>query len=170
MEQANPYQAPSADVATAADFGEYDESSPFSPKGRFGRLSYIAWSVLTGFVIAVIAGFVLGTIGATNHARPPIAGLWVPQIATVVVGLLFAMRRLHDFEASGWWSVLLFVPFINFIFGLFLAIKAGSEGPNRFGPPRLTRGSEKVIAYIAIGVVPVMIVAAVVIPLLVHPH
>ena len=52
--------------------------------------------------------------------------LFVPQIA-------LAVRRLHDFNQSGWWAVLLFVPGVNLIFLLALMVIPGTEGENRFG-------------------------------------
>lgn len=52
--------------------------------------------------------------------------LFVPQIA-------LAVRRLHDFNQSGWWAVLLFVPGVNLLFLLALMAIPGTEGENRFG-------------------------------------
>jgi len=174
MEQANPYQAPSADVATAADFGEYDESSPFSRNGRFGRLSYLAWTAMFGFAIYVVVAALAALGGLNQLAHASHGEFFVLQLLSWIIVVRFVVRRLHDFDASGWWSLLLLVPFVNFIFGLVLAIKAGTEGANNFGPPRLTRGWEKVVAYISIGVVPAIMVigilAAIIIPVMTHPH
>jgi len=43
-------------------------------------------------------------------------------------------RRLHDFNASHWWCILGLIPLVNWIFTIFLILKKGSSGPNRYGP------------------------------------
>lgn len=147
----NPYQAPTSDISNVPGFDGEDQSSPFSPSGRFGRLSYIAWGMLLSFAFGVIAFVIAG--GAAIFSDPtamasPIA--IVLQVISVVPAIIFAIRRLHDFNASGWWSAVMIVPVANAILVLVLLFKGGNDGPNRFGPPRVTRGWEKVLGYIAI--------------------
>jgi uncharacterized membrane protein YhaH (DUF805 family) len=179
MEQSNPYRAPSVDVSSTIDDGTYDQTNPLSPKGRFGRLSYLAWMFLFGIamyaVMAVLGVALFGasmfTSGANGLPGAGMALLLPLELVAFVFFALIAIRRLHDCNASGWWFLLFVVPVANAVFGLFLVLKAGSEGGNRFGPPRLTRGWEKVLAYINIGFMVLAligIVAAVVIPALAH--
>lgn len=170
MEPMNPYQAPTADVSAMPGSGGCDESGPFSPSGRFGRLSYLAWGSLVGILFYVAMLTIAGSavlIYPLAHMRPS-AGVVLPWLAVVAVIAIFAIRRLHDMDASGWWTLLLFVPLINAILGLLLVFKAGSAGANRFGPPRLTRGWERVVGYITIGfwvLGAIGMVAAILIPL-----
>ena len=170
MEHVNPYQAPSADVSAVPTSGGYDETGPLSPQGRFGRLSYLAWGMVFGVIAYIVMIAVGGSMMLTQDmAHPRIGMLWLPQLAMSVIFVLFVIRRLHDFDASGWWTLLLFVPFVNLIFALVLALKAGTAGANRYGPPRLTRGWEKVLGYIGIGFWALGIIgilAVVIIPLL----
>jgi uncharacterized membrane protein YhaH (DUF805 family) len=180
MEQSNPYRAPSVDVSSMIDDGTYDQTNPLSPKGRFGRLSYLAWIFLVGIamyaVMAVLGVAIFGasmfTSGANGVPGAGMALLLPLELVAFVFFALIAIRRLHDCNASGWWLLLIVVPLANVVFGLFLVLKAGSEGGNRFGSPRLTRGWEKVLAYINIGFMVLAlvggIVAAVVIPGLAH--
>lgn len=171
MESMNPYQAPAADVSAIPSQAGLDESGPFSPKGRFGRLSYIAWGVLLGilgWIAMMVFGGGMAAMGPENMAAmgPTIIVL---QLIMLVPTILFAIRRLHDFNASGWWSLLFLVPIVNFVFILVLLLKGGTEGANRFAPPRMTRGWEKVLGYIGIGFVVLGVVgifAAVLIPLM----
>ena len=54
-----------------------------------------------------------------------------------------AVKRYHDHDSSGWWSVLGLVPFFGQL-GLLvsLGILKGKEGDNRFGPdPRQAEGA-----------------------------
>ncbi|MEJ2632234.1 MAG: DUF805 domain-containing protein [Acidihalobacter sp.] len=180
MEQSNPYRAPSVDVSSMIDDGTYDQTNPLSPKGRFGRLSYLAWIFLVGIamyaVMAVLGVAIFGasmfTSGANGVPGAGMALLLPLELVAFVFFALIAIRRLHDCNASGWWLLLIVVPLANVVFGLFLVLKAGSEGGNRFGSPRLTRGWERVLAYINIGFMVLAlvggIVAAVVIPGLAH--
>lgn len=47
--------------------------------------------------------------------------------------LLLKIRRLHDFNCSAWWLLLLFVPFLGAIWGLAIFCISGTEGNNRYG-------------------------------------
>lgn len=156
MESTNPYQAPTADISAIPVTEDYDQSSPLSPKGRFGRLSYLAWAIVTNIGVQfILSELFRGLMGPAGVPTTPT--MWVVLIALGVVSaiplILFGIRRLHDFDASGWWSVLFLVPLANFFLGLALLFRAGDEGPNRFGPPRHTRLWEKVVGYIAIGII-----------------
>ncbi|MEW6645797.1 MAG: DUF805 domain-containing protein [Pseudomonadota bacterium] len=171
MESINPYQAPAADVSAVPGQGGFDETGPFSPKGRFGRLSYIAWGMLLGgggtILMAMLGGGMAAMDPGSMMAMGPLAMIF--QVAMLVVMILFAIRRLHDFNASGWWSLLFIVPIANAIFGLVLMLKGGTEGANRFAAPRVTRGWEKVLGYIGIGFMILGVIgifAAVLIPLM----
>lgn len=179
MESINPYQSPSADVSAQPVSGGYDTTSPFSPKGRFGRLSYLAWVALLYFPLWIIS--VLTSAAAPGSAGGSAQGM---QPMSVVMGVimviyiipmtvamwLFAIRRLHDFNTSGWWSLLFLLPIVNLIFGLVLLLRRGDEGSNDFGPVRITRGWEQVLGYIGVVMLVIAligIVAAIAIPMFV---
>ncbi|HEY0634056.1 MAG TPA: DUF805 domain-containing protein [Gammaproteobacteria bacterium] len=165
MENRNPYQTPSADVATP-HHGGYDQSGPFSPSGRFGRLSYIAWNLLmmVPMIVAFLAIFGVSAAANSNSFSPVIVLVYIVILIPMV---LFTIRRLHDFDASGWWTLVLFVPLANIILSFMLWLRAGTQGANRFAPPRITRGWETVVGYIGIGFMVLYvigIVAAIAIP------
>lgn len=174
MASVDPYQTPSADVASSPEFEDYDQTSPFSPKGRFGRLSYLAWSMAIGLLVGITVGIIGGGIEAATGGSGIGSGIMIlGQIGIFVVVVMFGIRRLHDFDASGWWYVAAIVPIANVVLALFLLFKPGTEGGNRFGPPRETRGWEKVVGYIAIGLIVlgiIGIVAAVLIPMMAGPQ
>lgn len=52
------------------------------------------------------------------------------NLALVMPSLAVAARRLHDADLSGWWLLLIFMPLAL----LVLFARAGTPGPNRFGP------------------------------------
>jgi uncharacterized membrane protein YhaH (DUF805 family) len=79
----------------------------------------------------------------------------------MVVTIIFFIRRLHDIDLSGWWALLMLVPLVNFVFGLYALIKPGTAGVNRFGPPRETRGWEQVVGIIGVVLMVLSLVALV---------
>lgn len=125
----NPYQTPAAAVADAGD--QVQEVKVFSTEGRIGRARYMAYGlgfyILFGFLGGVMAG-IMGTVG--------IAVMVVAWIALVVIGFMLTIQRCHDFNVSGWLSLLMLVPLANLIF----IIIPGTEGPNRFGGPTPPNG------------------------------
>ncbi len=165
----NPYAPPRADVAPAHDVSARDETGPFSPAGRFGRLSYVAWS----WCLMMVAGLALGAVGAVvtslfavNAAAVPVlAGLW--NLALLVPAAIFMIRRLHDLNQSGWLWLLVLVPLINVIMILVLLFAPGTAGANKHGPPRETPTWEKVVAVVGIALWALGLLAALVLPVLV---
>jgi uncharacterized membrane protein YhaH (DUF805 family) len=164
MPSSNPYQSPQTDV-TAPPLDGVDQTGPFDPKGRFGRLSYIAWALAASFVVNIVQVVVMMLIGVgvgvgvgvgdSPDSTTAVGGVgmvltFVFALAAMVVTIIFFIRRLHDIDLSGWWTLLMLVPLVNFFFGLYALIKPGTPGANRFGPPRETRGWEQVVGIIGV--------------------
>ena len=62
-------------------------------------------------------------------------------LALLVPNFTVSVRRLHDTDKSGWFLLLVLVPYIGPIILLILFCWPGSSGDNRFGPPH---GKEEV--------------------------
>ena len=67
-------------------------------------------------------------------------GLVGPGLSALILGttfsialLLTCIRRLHDLGRSGWWTLVTFVPFLNFAFCFWLMIIPGTPGANEYG-------------------------------------
>lgn len=52
-----------------------------------------------------------------------------------IFGVGVGIRRFHDIGRSGFWSILLYIPIIGLLIGLFMCYKKGNEGPNKYGEP-----------------------------------
>ncbi|MBK1722538.1 DUF805 domain-containing protein [Thiocystis violacea] len=170
MSPENPYQTPASDLRQPLK-GETDQSSPFSPRGRFGRLSYLAWGTVL-YLIVMLVAVALSAAGLMNTSSPESVGLVqiLVTIPAAVVGILFGIRRLHDINAGGWWMLLSVVPIVNIGLALVLFLKAGTPDANRFAPPRPTPTWERVVGIIGVVLLVlglVGIVAAILIPLVV---
>lgn len=181
MDRNNAYRAPRSDV-TQPYAGATDQTSPFSPAGRFGRLSYIAWGLLISVVMQIVEFAAGGTallhpkLDAAGHRLPPdlspvaLGVIAAVALVALVIGVLFMIRRLHDVDASGWWALLALIPLVNLFFFLYILLKAGTPGPNRYGPQRETAGWEKVVGGIGVALMVVALIgilAAILIPTLI---
>jgi len=110
--------------------GAYKKYADFT--GRARRKEY--WMFILFYLIAVIVlsiiDGVIGTFsmeaGAGLLSSIFLLGSLVPQIAITA-------RRLHDINKSGWWQLLVIVPFIGAIVLFIFYILKGTDGDNRFG-------------------------------------
>lgn len=99
-------------------------------QGRASRSEYW-WYVLALIIAQLVAGAIdLGMIGRELLT-------WLVGLATVVPSLAVGCRRLHDTDRSGWWQLLLLVPFIGDVILVILWALPGSPGSNRFGSPEV---------------------------------
>lgn len=135
----NPYVTPDSDVQ---DISQHEEAEVkvWSFRGRLGRVRYLAY-LMSLFFITWIGGGLLAAIlipmaAAENQgALTPVMILLLSAIYGVLLigSFSFAIRRIHDFNASGWLSLLLLVPLVNVFFGLALWFIPGTDGANHFG-------------------------------------
>lgn len=59
-------------------------------------------------------------------------------IALLWPALAVAIKRWHDRGKSGWWTLILLVPIVGWIWGVIeLGFLEGTNGPNEYGPDPL---------------------------------
>ena len=58
-------------------------------------------------------------------------------LALLVPSVAVAVRRLHDTDRSGWWYLVVLVPFVGAILLIVWFCTKGTSGPNRFGADTL---------------------------------
>lgn len=127
----SPFEPPKAELETTPAFAELNWKSP---RGRIGRLRYMAWScVLTvvfipAFAVFAVLGYSLSSVMAMIAAA-------ISGVIALVVGMRIGAQRLHDIGWSAWWLLLMLVPLANNLFPLLLMLVPGNLGANRFGPP-----------------------------------
>ncbi len=114
--------------------GRMNAFNPFKFDGRIGRLQYFGFGVVWVLIFFAFA-LVIGLGGEASNGVLPGSGLaslglWIVfEVATVSYGI----RRLHDFDKSGWWYLLTFVPVANFVLAVVLLLAPGSPGANSYG-------------------------------------
>ena len=110
------------DFMTAAKTG-LSKYATFTGRARRSEFwFFILFELLALFAAAVLDG-IFGTDGGF-YALVAL-GLLIPVLAVSV-------RRLHDTDRSGWWYLLVFVPFGVIVLIIWWASK-GTAGDNRFG-------------------------------------
>ncbi|MCU7844907.1 MAG: DUF805 domain-containing protein [Candidatus Thiodiazotropha sp. (ex Monitilora ramsayi)] len=163
MESNNPYSPPQGEL-----IDEQMETAPvkvLSAKGRIGRLRYIGY----GMGIALLSYLVMAILSAATAATMPetltgpvIVGVFViGYAAMIVVGVLLTIQRCHDFNVTGWLSLVLLIPLVPLIFWFI----PGTKGANNFGPPPPpNRGAAAVVVTILVMLVVGGIIAAIAVP------
>jgi uncharacterized membrane protein YhaH (DUF805 family) len=68
--------------------------------------------------------------------------VWIVLFVPVTVGLY--VRRLHDMNKSGWFTLLYFVPVVGYGFPLVLMFFRGTNGSNDYGEPLSPRDFDRV--------------------------
>ncbi len=166
-QETNPYTSPQSELTNA----EYGEAKAFSFSGRIGRLRYLAYSMGLMLLVSIVGSLLIGlTAGFTpqGDAGPgPLAVVMMVVVYgfTIVASVVLAVRRLNDFDASGWLVLLFLVPLVNFILSLVLWFKPGTNGTNRYGlqPPE-NSGGVTALAMVLPLIMIIGILAAIAIP------
>jgi uncharacterized membrane protein YhaH (DUF805 family) len=150
----NPYAPPQAELeAAGSGIDTTFKLNLFSPAGRIGRIRYLGYSMGLGMLIALAAG-------ALAVAISPLLAI-LAYVAMIYVNVMLTIKRCHDFDSSGWLSLLMFIPFANLVF-LFVP---GTGGPNRFGNKTAPNGSATaVVIAVVVGFFVIGILAAIAIP------
>ena len=131
---------------------------PLSPRGRFGRLAYLAWYLVLSLatMLPIILGMIIfAMLGASleNQDSLLVAGGILSLILYIVFfyyAIVITIRRLHDLGQTGGLSLLMFVPLINIGFMLYVMFAKGTPTNNEFGAPRPNRGWEVALGKIYI--------------------
>lgn len=116
----------------AAASGEHP-FSPWSATSRIGRARLLAYSMASQVALLVVA-FLLAMFGVVGGFLAVVV-----LIGAGVVNIGLMVRRSHDLDLSGWWTILaILIPFA----ALYWLLRAGTPGPNRYGaaPPPNTAG------------------------------
>lgn len=153
----NPYSATSVDLSEPTGADDTYEPKIFAVNGRIGRLRYLAYSFVTGLVTVFIAGIlaaILIPIFAMKGSKDGMSIgviivmllIYIPSIASMFI---MAKRRLNDLNHTGWLSLLMFAPLLNFVFALYLMFAPGTKTSNNYGPRPVKNSWWLVIGVIA---------------------
>lgn len=155
MEQSNPYSTPTAAVSDIQNDDGFGDLKIFTAKGRIGRIRYLMYTI----GITLIGAFLAGLLTLVPVAGP-ILGIAV-YIAIFVISIFLTIQRSHDFNTTGWMSLVLLIPIVSLIFYFI----PGTKGANKYGLQPPPNGKAMTIAAILLAAIFVLgILAAIALP------
>lgn len=132
----NPYAAPRSRVADNHE--QTGETKFWSFSGRLGRIRYLAYGIAAALVgMAIIFALLLlvggfAALSGSNEMSPAVLLIIIPfYIVMIVISFMLAIQRCHDFNVSGWLSLIMLIPLGSLVF-MFVP---GTKGTNNYGPP-----------------------------------
>ena len=96
----------------------------FTFRGRKNRMQY--WRFI-GMVLGV--GVACSIFSDGNEVVMGIVGVLI-----IWASLSNIIRRLHDFNRSGWWWLLACIPTVGWIIAIVIGLIKGTDGDNDYGP------------------------------------
>lgn len=133
-------------------------NSGWNRDGRFNRMSFIGWNTFYGLMLAlvmlIIAIMMPNTMNAlmVNAENPMLQGLALGfNILLLIPVIIFSVRRLHDFNISGWLALLQLIPLLNIMIFIVLMLIPGTATANQYGEPRESKTWEVVLAFLFLG-------------------
>jgi uncharacterized membrane protein YhaH (DUF805 family) len=105
--------------------------------GRASRSEY--WFFQLFCVLLFLGfGFLAHLVMSSAHERGPSALFIGLLILIAILGLFLphlcvTVRRLHDTNASGFWYLLFFIPYLGWLIGIIWCCMPGTKGSNFYG-------------------------------------
>jgi len=159
MATANPYQAPAAAVTDAAE--RYQQVNVFSVSGRIGRVRYIGYSVGLSLLFGIVIGVLSSALAAAGAAAGVAVVAVLGYLGMFIVMFMLTIQRAHDFNTTGWLSILVLIPLVNLIFWFI----PGTDGENDYGAPTPPNSTLAIIAALIVPIIAIVgILAAIAIP------
>ena len=86
------------------------------------------------FVLSYLVFFFLSVL--LNKGMQSDELWWLKLVLAIMisVGVVhLCIERLHDIDKSGWYSILILIPFINLLLLVVLVVRRGTVGDNQYG-------------------------------------
>lgn len=162
MSEINQYQAPQSQV----DMSEpevFSKPRIFGVSGRLGRIRYIAYSFGITFLWVMLVGILMAiaipAFGAQNQVVMfTLVSLY--YLGIFIYMFMVTIQRCHDFNVSGWLSLVVLIPLAGLIFWFI----PGTKGPNNFGNPPPPNHAGLIITGLILPIVLIGVLAAIAIP------
>jgi len=87
-----------------------------------GRKKYLIANLIVHVTVVVL---VLALAPLAETIAPLTLFIVFVSVSGAYIGVATTIRRLRNIGLNPWWTALLFVPFISFLFFIFLCVKKG---------------------------------------------
>lgn len=121
----------------------------FGFHGRISRGEYAGISIGTFILMALVRILATGMAAAIAVDNPQSTAVGAMGLALLLNAPLLwvyfaaAAKRLHDMDQSGWWSLLLLIPYAGIAVWIAFVAIPGTAGRNRHdGPARQSQVAE----------------------------
>lgn len=103
-------------------------------QGRARRKEYWMFTLVNIFIGVIFAALMVSSGQKPGLESPIYTLLLIYQIAIIVPTVAVGVRRLHDTGYSGWWYLLILVPFLGPPALIIFFCLEGVSGENDYGP------------------------------------
>ena len=164
MPEMNQYQSPQSQVDAPESYS-FSKPKIFGVRGRLGRVRYLAYSFGITFLWVALMGIVMAIaipamgLGQENNAFLFVL-IAIYYLGIIIYSFMVTIQRCHDFNVTGWLSLVLLIPFVGLIFWFI----PGTNGSNNFGDPPPPNHAGVIIAGLIVPIVLIGVMAAVAIP------
>ncbi len=102
-------------------------------QGRLNRSDFFIRGVFADILLKVLE-FIGHDLLKIHHPNKLALIIMIIMFTYVFIyNLSIAIKRLHDFGKSGYWSLLLFIPLVEAVMMIYLFFKKGDAGMNKYG-------------------------------------
>lgn len=127
--QADGKASPTGGVKESPRFWPAVALSRFADfSGRSRRKEY--WWFMLFYNVLLYGAFALDMAVGNMYG----GFIWLVILVLFLPGLAVTVRRLHDTDKSGWWFLLVLIPYIGGLIVFIMMLFDGTPGMNRFGP------------------------------------
>ncbi|STZ56486.1 Inner membrane protein yhaH [Moraxella lacunata] len=103
---------------------------------RIGRLRYLRSLLANQLIFLLTAFFIIIAILSESSIYDSASGYLILSAIYPCWRILWQTRkRLHDINLTGWHTLWVLVPYLNFLFIVYLIFKSGDENKNDYGLP-----------------------------------
>lgn len=136
-----------ANFSVLSDFKREFLERYFNFKGRTSRRAFLGYCLIQMLISTAIMAIVYLVIVKMNSIEAILYGSGILFSSALLTNFIFlipnvatTVRRLHDIGKSGWWYLLIGIPFIN-LYVVYLLLLSGNKGENIYGPTEQFDGS-----------------------------
>ena len=142
-----------APVVPSGPFSAYKMviSKYFDVSGRASRTEIWYWFLCNFMILILLFGCLLVSAVLSDASSSDGWGVFsFAVLAVIIIYFLFALvpgiavniRRIHDFNHSGWLFLLVLIPYAGSLASLVFSLIPGTQGPNQYGPQPAKRREE----------------------------
>lgn len=105
-------------------------SDLLTPEGRTNRLKFF---LITTVILTITASINIYIQNNQDLSMGYSMAFLIALTFMLYVSIVNTIKRLHDIDKSGWYSIIMFVPYTSAALGLLLMVIKGNESKNQYG-------------------------------------